>query len=168
MPLPDRSYQPSLLWARAQQWAQDHAPEDAPALGPTDLQLYIYRTDKPGAYRMHGPKLYWADEPTGSAFGNCDQSALLDNREVLGEVVLSNRRRRTSDLLGATYEEAWDRLTARPGPGRPSVGDATLGSITLPDELKRSMETQAQKMSRSMAELRREAYRRITGDSPHA
>jgi hypothetical protein len=87
---------------------------------------------------MHGPKLYWADAPDSNSFTNCDQSSFAANAATLGEVVLINRKRRTSELLGATYAEAWERLTARPGPGRPPVSEtenATPRSIKIPDAL---------------------------------
>jgi hypothetical protein len=104
-----RIYQPSLLWAKAESWTRAQEPDRQ--LNPTDLQLVIYRADKPGGYTMHGPKLYWTDEPlSGQYFCNCDQSALADNADKLGEVVLYDRRFRRTHLLGKTYEEAWKKL----------------------------------------------------------
>lgn len=106
----ERIYQPGLLWAKTENWIRAQEPERE--LHQTDLTLVVYRTDKTGGYIMHGPKLYWSDEPLGGQyFTNCDQSELMDNTQVLGEVVLYDRRFRRTHLLGNTYAEAWEKLS---------------------------------------------------------
>ena len=105
----DRDYQPSLLWAKAVSWYESQ-PLDHPP-GPNDLALYVYRTDKTGAYYMHGPKLYWSDEPmSGSHFRNIEQSDLADNHDELAEVVLHDRRNRKTVMLGK-FPEAIEKIS---------------------------------------------------------
>jgi len=109
----DRNYQPSLLWSLALAWYEAQRGPDAQPLGPIDLTLYVYRTDTAGAYMMHGPKLYWTDEPmSGQYFTNCDQGSLADHAQTVGEVVLWDRRARKTVVLGKTYDQAWARINA--------------------------------------------------------
>jgi len=116
MELTDRDYQPSLLWAKVSAWYEaqpmDSMMATARPLQPHDLTLHVYRTDKSGAWLMHGPKLYWTDTPHGQYFGNTDQTALADNAEVLGEVVLWDRRIRKTILVGNTYQDAMEKISA--------------------------------------------------------
>jgi hypothetical protein len=46
--------------------------------------------------------------------------------------------------------------------GRPSVGDAMLDKITVPSELKEALEAKAGELGISVADARREAYRKYT------
>ena len=80
-----RFYQPQLLWGYFQRWAQSKAPEIDLNNHP---QLFIYRKSGPGAYYMHGRKLYWDDDPSDGYFANCDQDALAEvaANDELGEV----------------------------------------------------------------------------------
>ena len=106
----ERIYQPSLLWVKAVAYLQQEQPDRE--IGSTDLNLYVYRTDTTGAYTMHGPKLYWTDNPmTGGSFTNVDQDDMYNNREKLGEVVLWDRRKKKTILLGQTYELAWEKIS---------------------------------------------------------
>ena len=108
----NRDYQPSLIWAKIETWYM--ARLDAQPATPYrvhDLTLYIYRTDKPGAYLLTGPKMYWQDEPmTGNYFTNCDQDALSEYADKLGEVVLWDRKLRKTTLIGITIEEALKKI----------------------------------------------------------
>jgi hypothetical protein len=73
-----RDYQPSLIWALVQGWIErqeDRSSSYPPIKGPRQ-ELHIYRSDKPGCYLMHGPKLYWKDEAGGQYFTNCDEEDL--------------------------------------------------------------------------------------------
>lgn len=113
-----RDYQPSLLWVKVQAWydaQQDPMSQHRP-LGPHDLTLYIYRTDQSGAYMMHGPKLYWTDEPmSGQYFRNTDQDDLFENADLLGEVVLWDRRTKKTVLIGHTFEAAVKKIGGERG-----------------------------------------------------
>ncbi len=112
MSVTERDYQPSLLWAKANDWYKAECPDALPP-GPHELNLFVYRTDQPGAYLMHGPKLYWQDEPMGgSHFNNVEQDDMLRHRDQLGEVVIWDRRRRQTVLVGKTFEKAIDRLNS--------------------------------------------------------
>ena len=112
-----RDYQPSLLWVKTRNWYESQSENKELAhrpLGAHDLTLYIYRTDKSGAWMMHGPKLYWTDEPmSGQYFRNTDQSDLYDNADVLGEVVLWDRRTRQTVLVGHTFEGAIAKISGK-------------------------------------------------------
>lgn len=77
-----RFLQPQLLWGYFQRWATSTIPE----LDRGRLQLYIFRSDRSGAYRLHGPKLYWDDNIGDSHFNNCEQDELVENLDVLAEV----------------------------------------------------------------------------------
>ena len=46
--------------------------------------------------------------------------------------------------------------------GRPSVGNTTMDQITLPSELKAALEAKAESIGISVADARREAYRKFT------
>lgn len=76
----ERFLQPQLLWGYFQRWATKKVSE----LDRGRLQLFIFRTDRSGAYRLHGPKLYWS--PDLEHLNNCAQDALADNQDILGEV----------------------------------------------------------------------------------
>ncbi len=116
MPVSERDYQPSLLWTKAWAWyqSQPQLVEDRPAMpyGPHDVTLFVYRRDQPGAYQMTGPKLYWTDEPMGQYFQNVKQDDMLENKDQLGEVVIWDRRRRQTVLIGNTFEKAIERLNS--------------------------------------------------------
>lgn len=106
-----RDYQPSLLWAKVISWYEQNQENPRP-IGPHDVQVYIYRTDEPGAWYLHGPKLYWTDKPMGEYFQNTDQDDLVDHADQLGEVVLWDRRARKTILVGKTFEEAVRKISS--------------------------------------------------------
>jgi len=88
-----RYYQPQLLWGYFRAWIGANIPENEQDFNP---KLFIFRRDMPGAYRLHGPKLYWAEDLGASYFQNCDQDELETNLANLGEIqafVYRDRRR---------------------------------------------------------------------------
>lgn len=107
-----RDYQPSLLWAKTEDWYKTNMePPPGSPWGPYDLILYVYRTDATGAYRMMGPKMYWQEEPmTGDYQLNIDQDDMLKHASELGEVVMWDRRLRKTVVIGKTFEEAIKKI----------------------------------------------------------
>jgi len=88
-----RYYQPQLLWGYFRAWIDANVPENEQDFNP---KLFIFRRDQAGAYRLHGPKLYWCENLGASYFTNCDQDELEINLTNLGEVqafVYRDRRR---------------------------------------------------------------------------
>lgn len=79
--LTERDYQPSLVWAAFNAWASRQQG------GDMNKALYIYLKDEPGAYYLHGPKLYLDSDLSDGHFQNCEQDALWTERERLGDVV---------------------------------------------------------------------------------
>jgi hypothetical protein len=128
-----RYTQPALLWALVAEYAAKKWP-DKP-IGHTELALYLYPSTGAGAWYMHGPKLYWQDEPvTGDHFTNCDKGALTG--ADIADVVLMHRRMRASIR--------WDSLdnavrAMRVGKtGRPPISDegpSTTHSVRLPNAM---------------------------------
>ncbi|MDD5551359.1 MAG: hypothetical protein PHS34_08875 [Candidatus Omnitrophica bacterium] len=108
-----RNYQPSLVWSLAHDWYINNLPEQpATEYRPHDLTVYVYRTDSTGAWMMTNPKLYWQETPiTGDHFENCDQNELWVNNDLLGEVVIYDRKLRKSTVVGKTFDEAWEKIS---------------------------------------------------------
>jgi hypothetical protein len=102
----ERIYQPSLLWALAREWYLNES-ESVGDYAPHELTVYIYRTDRRGAYRLCGPKLYWTDEPFGQYFSNVSQDDMLTHANDLGEVVMYDSRTRKTTVIAKTYADAW-------------------------------------------------------------
>jgi len=102
-------YQPSLIWAKFKNWFDRFNESGDPYLRP---ELYIYHKSKPGAWFMHGPKLYWKDDLGDSSFTNCSQDELWYSRDLLGEFVAFKIARdpRETKILGKTFEEFLDRV----------------------------------------------------------
>jgi hypothetical protein len=98
-----RFYQPQLLWGYFAQWIRENISENERDFNP---KLFIFRTDQPGAYRLHGPKLYWAEDLGASYFTNCDQDALEVHADVLGEVqAFAYRDRRKNPIQWNSLDE---------------------------------------------------------------
>lgn len=99
-------YDPQLLWAYLKRWQE--AQEGYSRWTATRLTLFIYLKDRGGAFYLHGPKLYWDDDPTDGYFSNCDQSRLQEEAEAgnLGEVIVYgiNREFRDSTLFTSFSE----------------------------------------------------------------
>lgn len=105
----DRLYQPQLLWGYFRAWIEQniHEPEQ-----DNNPRLFIFRTDKPGAYRLHGPKLYWMEDLGESYFTNCDQDELLENSDLLGEVQgFAYRDRRKNPVQWKFLQDFFDDVT---------------------------------------------------------
>jgi hypothetical protein len=109
----DRNYQPSLLWAYAEAWYRKQKEEEIMEYNPHDFYLYIYRKDEPGAYLLMNSRLYWQEEPMkGDSFQQVDQSALWDNKDVLAEMIIWDRRKKITVMIGKNYAEAWEKISA--------------------------------------------------------
>ena len=106
-----RNYQPSLIWAKTETWYMAQQEQDARPYKPHELTLYVYRINQPGAWLMTGPKLYWQEEPmTGDYFNNCNQNELAENKEVLGECILWDKRKRKTIIIGKNFVDMWDTI----------------------------------------------------------
>jgi hypothetical protein len=70
------------------------------------LEILIYLKDEPGGYLLQTTgKLYWKGDLGESYFQNCDQDALYDNADKLGEVVYIFDGGRNRVLAGITFDE---------------------------------------------------------------
>ena len=122
MNVPLRDLQPSLIWAKLTAWMQQNADMEAPGFQNGALKLVIYRTDKPGAWIMRNPKLYWQENLAGDSFSNCDQNELRDNADSIGEIVLLNfPQYKGQSFLGNSFEEFLAKITGPRPVGRPTL-----------------------------------------------
>ena len=83
----ERLYQPTLLWGYFMNWIrQTEMTERRIDVGTADPSLMIFRRSETGAYYMFDTRLYWKEDLAGEHFNNCDQDALWEKSEDLGEV----------------------------------------------------------------------------------
>ena len=110
MELTERDFQPSLLFVKTTSWYKAQNPDRD--FGPTDLTVYVYRTDQTGAYMMHGPKMFYTDTPmAGQYFGEVPQDDLAKHAAQLGEVVLWDRLHKNTVLIGTTFADALHKIS---------------------------------------------------------
>ena len=90
----------------------------------------------------------------GEKFGTDEEhaswTAAINSRDE------SRKQRGRGYRDGLAFGEVSSRI------GRPSVGDTTMDQITLPSELKSALEAKAAELGISVADARREAYRKFT------
>ena len=88
----------------------------------------------------------------------CNKSDIgsnVDREKTVAEIIehmASIHGIRAAEFMGVVYENKI---------GRPSVGDAMLDKITVPRELKEALEAVAVKLGITVAEARRQAYRKL-------
>ena len=98
----ERRYEPTLVWLKFTAWARGQEDGDP----GHRLQLFLYRKDRGGAYHLHGPKLYWDEDPSDGYFGNCGQDELAENADKIGEVAAYGlSRHRELTLVANGYDE---------------------------------------------------------------
>lgn len=99
----NRKYSPQLIWAYLCTWADQEFPDRLNVQG--QVQVFIYVAGKPGAYYLHGPKLYWDDTVGDGYWGNTDQDGLWEDRDNLCEVVIHGLKQNRELVMFPTYNE---------------------------------------------------------------
>jgi len=77
-------------------------------------------------------------------------------------LLAANSRDESRKQRGRGYRDglAFGEVSSRIG--RPPVGDTVLDKLTVPSELKSSLEAKAEELGLSLPDVRREAYRKFT------
>lgn len=110
-------YDPQLIWAYLKRWAEQ---SQGFVMGNRiSLFIYLKKGDPGGAFYLHGPKLYWDDNPTDGYFSNCDQDRLQLEAEAgnLGEVIVYGVNRENRDpVLFPTFGGFLGKIGMKPIP----------------------------------------------------
>ena len=105
-------YQPALLWAMVYNYYASLPTNEDREIRNTDLEVVFYRKDRPGGYLLHGTKLYWCDSPlSADHFNSCEQDGLELWDNVIGPVILFDRRTKKTIVLGLGIAEAWQKVS---------------------------------------------------------